>query len=391
MGSAPRKFLFPVNGTGKTKFGERFRENRRHTVFFDSFLSENGDELINYRLAYRVFGQPNPKRDNIVVVFHALTGDANCGGYYDRDGYVPGWWSTLVEKGAIFDRRDYCVICPNHPSSCYGSVGPGDVVVGGKHPLGPDFPPLTTRDITRMHYRLLQWLNIERIKCAIGGSFGGMVVSELIVNYPELAESGVMIAAPIAHNAQALAFNHIQRKCIENDPHYNGGRYYSGPKPNRGLSLARQVGMITYRNPVEFDGRFGRNTQYPSREREKYFQIQSYLEHQGRKLLNRFDANSYIKLTHVMDSHDLSDGSGDFPTALSKIKSNLLLVAIDSDILYPPEEIEKTAELCRSSGVSCRFALIRSIHGHDGFLIEFDQLDRILVRFLGAHSEPKAS
>ena len=218
-----------------------------------------------------------------------------------------------------------------------------------------------------------------------------MVVSELIVHYPELAEAAVMIAAPIAHNAQALAFNHIQRKCIENDPHFNGGRYYSGPLPNRGLSLARQIGMITYRNSGEFDERFGRNTHYSSSERERYFQIQSYLGHQGKKLRNRFDANSYIKLTRVMDTHDLSRGSGDFPKALSKIKSRLLLVAIDSDILYPPQEIEKTAELCKQSDVVCEFALIRSIHGHDGFLIEFEQLNRILVRFFVSLQKSKAS
>ena len=391
MSSAPRKFLFNANDIGKTEFSQRFLEDRMHTVCFDSFLSENGDELINYRIAYRVFGQPNAKRDNIVMVFHGLTGDANCGGYYDRDGYIPGWWDTLVKEGAAFDKKSCCIICPNHPSSCYGSVGPSDFVVGCDHPLGPDFPPLTTRDIAKIHYRLLQWLHLDKLYCIIGGSFGGMVVSELAVNYPDLAESAVMIAAPVAHNAQALAFNHIQRKCIEIDPHFNHGRYYSGPRPNQGLSLARQIGMITYRNSSEFDERFGRDTHYSGNEREKYFQIQSYLEHQGRKLLNRFDANSYIKLTRVMDTHDLSGGSGDFSGMLSKIRSNLLLVAIDSDILYPPGEIREIAELCRQNNVACRYAVIRSLHGHDGFLIEFDQLNRILMDFWETLSKSMAS
>ena len=124
-------------------------------MHFDSFLTENGDELINYRIAYRVFGQPNAKRSNIVVVFHALTGDANCVGYCDADGQVPGWWDSLGREGAIFDKKNYCIICPNHPSSCYGSVGPGDSVVGSDRPLGPDFPVLTTRDIAKTHFRLL--------------------------------------------------------------------------------------------------------------------------------------------------------------------------------------------------------------------------------------------
>ena len=375
------RYLFHTNNSANTPFSERFAENKRHNVVFDRFDSENGDELINYKVGYRVFGQPNAKRDNIILVFHALTGDANCGGYYDNDGYVSGWWDVLFSEKGIFDRRKYCVICPNHPSSCYGSIGPGDMVVGKTKPIGPDFPALTVKDIAKTHYQLMQWLGIEHLYCLIGGSFGGMIVSEFIVNYPQYAKSAVMIAAPIAHNAQALALNHIQRECIENDPNYNQGQYYAESGPNSGLSLARQVGMISYRHSGEFDERFGRTTQYSENEKEKYFQIQSYLEYQGQKLINRFDANSYIKLTRVMDTHDLSHGRESFQNALSHIRCNLLLVAIDSDILYPPEEVRQTAELCQESGVNCQFSLIRSIHGHDGFLIEFEQLNHILDKF----------
>jgi len=391
METQKKQYLFYAGQNSQGNYSDRFQEHKLHHIYFDSFSTEQGSDIRNFRVAYRVFGTPNEKRDNIILVFHALTGDCNCSGYTDADGYKPGWWEPLFSAGKSFDLSKYCIICPNHPGGCYGSIGPTDQLVGTSSPIGPDFPLLTVRDVARGHQLLLQKLNIHQLHCVIGGSFGGMVVSEFIINFPNIAQNAVMIAAPVAHSAQALAMNHIQRKCIENDSNYKGGRYYHGPLPNKGLSLARQIGMITYRNPAEFDSRFGRSPQKINTEKETYFKIQSYLDHQGQKLLNRFDANSYIKLTYTMDEHDISQGSGDFNKAIRKIKSNLLLIAIDSDMLYPPPEMQSIKKFCLKNGVKAKYASIRSINGHDGFLIEHDQLNEIISQFFTKLSNQKAS
>ncbi|GAB4294705.1 MAG: homoserine O-acetyltransferase [Myxococcota bacterium] len=360
----------------------RFAENTLHKIIFKEFITERGDKIVNLRVAYRVFGKPNEAKNNIVLVFHALTGDANCAGYTKEGVKVEGWWEELFEKegGVPLDR--YCVICPNHPSSCYGSSGPSDFEVGGSAPLGPDFPPLNVRDLARVHYELIRRLGIKRLKCVIGGSLGGMIAIEWAVNFPDAAEKVAVIAAPLANNAQALAYNHVQRRCFDIDPNFKGGRYYGGARPDKALSLARQMGMITFRHPGEFARRFGRNTNYPTIERNKYYKIQSYLEHQGEKLLKRFDANSYIKLLELTDAHDISRGTGDFETPLSRVKSELLFVSVDSDVLYPPAEVEEIYNLARSKGAKARYETITSIHGHDGFLIESVQLNTILKGFL---------
>lgn len=391
METQNKQYLFYAGAQNQEQFSNRFQENKLHHVYFDCFTTEQGSDIRNFRIAYRVFGTPNEQRDNIILVFHALTGDCNCGGYTDADGYKPGWWGEFFAAGKIFDPQKYCIICPNHPGGCYGSIGPTDNLVGSNSPIGPDFPLFNVRDVASAHHQLLQKLNIHQLHCVIGGSFGGMVVSEFIINFPDMANNAVMIAAPIAHSAQALAMNHIQRKCIENDSNFKEGRYYHGPLPNKGLSLARQIGMITYRNPAEFDNRFGRSTQNLATEKDTYFKIQSYLDYQGQKLLNRFDANSYIKLTYTMDEHDISHGSGEYNQPVQKIKCDLLLIAIDSDILYPPPEMESFKRFCLKNSVKAKYATIKSLHGHDGFLIEHDQLNEIISQFFSNASDQKAS
>lgn len=391
MESQKRQYLFYAGQKESGNFSSRFEENKLHYMYHDSFITESEADIRNFRVAYRVFGTPNEKKDNIILVFHALTGDCNCSGYSDTDGNKPGWWQEIFAPGKIFDLNKFCIICPNHPGGCYGSIGPTDHLIGTSSPVGPDFPTFSIRDVARAHQLLLTHLNIEMLHTVIGGSFGGMVVSEFIINFPDIAQNAVMIAAPIAHSAQALALNHIQRKCIEMDPNYHDGQYYNGPLPKKGLGLARQIGMITYRNPIEFDERFGRSTQYANDEKETYFEIQSYLDYQGQKLLNRFDANSYIKLTYTMDEHDISHGTGDFNKFIRKITCNLLLIAIDSDILYPPEEMQSFKNFCLKNSVKAKYATIESAHGHDGFLIEYNQLDQIISEFYENVSDQKAS
>ncbi len=359
----------------------RLATNRLHKCNLGRYTTEAGEEIVNLQVAYRVFGTPSPTRDNLVLVFHALTGDANCAGYDDTDGHNPGWWEGVFSPAAALDLSTTCVICPNHPGSCYGSSGPLDRAVGNTRPIGLDFPELTSRDLALIHRELIRYLGIERLKAVIGGSLGGMAALEWAIECPGLAEKVVVIAAPAKSSAQALAFNHLQKKCFELDPSFKQGRYHDGPRPTLALALARQIGMVTYRNPEEFEGRFGR-TLHEQRKDARTYEIQNYLDYQGSKLVQRFDANSYVKLLSVLDEHDISRNRGSRKQALQRISDKLLCVGIDSDILYTAKEVKELYELARQCGVQAHYGELISIHGHDSFLIEYEQLNQLLTEFL---------
>ncbi len=363
-------------------FLQKTAPDRLHKHVLDHFVTEAGDSIANLTLAYRVFGRPNPARDNIVLVFHALTGDANCAGYRGPDGSVAGWWEELFQPGGALDTAKFCVICPNHPLSCYGSSGPISFAVGANEPLGSDFPPFSSRDLARVHGELLRALGIETLFCAIGGSLGGMVALEWALLQPLPTKRCAVLAAPAAGSAQAIAFNHIQKRCFDLDPHFKGGRYYGGPKPKLALSLARQVAMVTYRSPAEFSERFGRETAFSLEKDDRYFEMQSYLDHQGEKLLLRFDPNCYLKLLNVLNEHDIARNRPDLLEMIRKIRTEMLFVGIDSDILYTAEEVERTCRLFSEHGASARYECLHSKYGHDGFLIEFERLGTILHKFL---------
>ncbi len=376
-----RTFALYGESSPSRSFTERLTPGRLHKHRLDDFELESGDRVVNLTIAYRVFGRPSPERDNVVLVLHALTGDANCAGYEGPLGWTPGWWEPLFRPGAPLDTDRYCVICPNHPSSCYGSSGPLDREVGADAPLGLDFPDFTSRDLARVHRELLRALGLIRPALVIGGSLGGMIALEYAASFPEDARRVAVIAAPSAGSAQSLAFSHIQRKCFELDRHFNNGNYYDGPKPVLALSLARQIGMITYRNGGEFAERFGRRLRENADGRAGY-EVESYLDYQGDKLMQRFDPNAYLKLLQVLDGHDIARNCGSVEAALQPVRSEMLFVSIDSDILYTPEEVRHLAEQAQAAGVNVHHETLKSIHGHDAFLIEYRQLHAILAAFL---------
>lgn len=364
-----------------SSFREKTRPDTLHHHVLDKFTTEAGDTIVNLKIAYRVFGKANEKRDNIILVFHALTGDSNCAGYQSPDGFVHGWWEGLFSKQGI-DPDKYCIICPNHPTSCYGSSGPLDKQVGANTPLGQDFPDFSVRDIVNAHGQLIKWLDIKQLHAVIGGSLGGMIALEWAIINPVDTLKSIVIAAPAASNAQSIAFNHIQKKCFEMDPDFKGGNYYNGKRPMLALSLARQIGMITYRSPEEFTKKFGRSLCFCEKETPNYYEIQSYLDYQGEKFFNRFDANSYIKLLTILDEHDVSRDRQSMESALAKIRAQMLFVSIDSDILYPPEDVENLHQMCLEQNIDSHFNCIKSLHGHDSFLIEYDQLTDYVNIFL---------
>jgi len=289
-----------------------------------------------------------------ILVCHALTGSA------DADS----WWRGLFGTGRAFDPASDFIVSSNVLGSCYGTTGPADRPPGGSVPYGPDFPDVTIDDIVRLQALLLDHLDVERLSLVIGGSMGAMQAMQWAATFPERVEAIAPIAVGAAQSAWALALSEAQRAAIVGDPRFRGGRYQPTFPPADGLATARMIAMASYRSPHEFSTRFGR-----VRDGEAYG-VQSYLRHQGRKLVDRFDANSYLTLIAAMDSYDLSD-------QVAKIDTPVLVVGISSDVLYPASEVRALAATLPHA----EFALLNAPQGHDAFLIETAPLNRIVTAF----------
>mgnify|MGYP005840129607 CR=1 FL=1 len=325
-------------------------------------LLESGEMLVNVRVAYRTWGKLNKTGDNAVLICHALTGWA------DADD----WWAGLFGEGKAFDPQTDFIVCSNVLGSCYGTTGPTSInPVTGKV-YGPEFPPITIRDMVRVQAALVEGLGIQRIKLVIGGSLGGMQVLEWALLYPKLVEAIAPFATSGRHSAWCIGLGEAQRQAIYADPKWQGGYYTDEQPPVAGLAAARMIAMSTYRSPASFEVRFGRQLQT-----EREFAIASYLRHQGKKLVNRFDANTYVTLAQAMDRHDVGYQRGEYETVLGAIAQPTLVVAIDSDVLYPPPEQQELAAFIPNA----HLAWLHSLHGHDAFLLDMDVLNNWVVDF----------
>ncbi|AWR86491.1 homoserine O-acetyltransferase MetX [Meiothermus taiwanensis] len=339
------------------------------------FRLEYGGVLPELRMRYETYGQLNFERSNAVLVFHAWTGSAHLAGTYTQEtlrslpkldqAFGPeGWWDELAGPGRMLDTDKYFVICANHIGSCYGSTGPLSQNPETGRPYGPEFPKLTVRDLARAQAKLLDFLGIEKVTL-LGGSLGGMVALEFALLYPERVNKMVVLAAPPVHSPWARAFNRLSREAVLADPGYRGGYYTEQPL---GLQLGRAIAMLSFRSPDSFRLRW---QQHPERG-------ESYVLYQGEKFARRFDANAYLTLSEAMDTHDVGRGRGGLEAALRQLKHiPSLFVGIDTDVLYTAQEVREMAAL--SGGI---YREIHSPHGHDAFLIETDQVERILGDFL---------
>jgi homoserine O-acetyltransferase len=322
---------------------------------------ERGDRLPGARLHYRVLGDPAAGDANgWILVFHALTGSAD----------VNAWWGPLVGPGRPLDTERHPILSANLLGSCYGSTGPA----AWQAEQGRSFPQLTTLDLARAHLALIEHLGIRQIAIATGGSLGGMVAMQWgrVSSVP--VDRIVVFAAPAATSAQAIAWNAAQRMAIEADPRWRGGRYPAGDGPDAGLAAARAIAMITYRSGIEFEQRFGRGS---GRDAGR-FDADHYLRRQGEKLVARFDAASYVSLMQSMDLHDVGN-LGDAAAGTAARVDEIVGVGIDTDILYYPREVRAWVEGYRAAGANARYEEIESVYGHDAFLIEFEQVSRILA------------
>jgi homoserine O-acetyltransferase len=341
------------------------------------FTFECGAVLPEIRIAYETWGELGPAGDNAVLVVHALTGDAHAASGGSSGDPRPGWWEGLIGPGRSIDTSEYFVVCANLMGSCYGSSGPSDPDPATGEPYGSNFPAVTPRDMARAQRVLLDHLGVKSLALVLGGSLGAMVVWEFIAEYPGLARAAAPIAGAPRTSPWAVAFNSVARQAIEQDPGWKGGRY-SDAGPVGGLSLARQIAMITYRTGELFESRFGREREDASPsgawEAGNRFQVERYLDHQGRKLVSRFDARNYLALTRAMDLHDLSRARGTLPAALSRIDSRVHCVGIDTDVLFRAEEMRRAADDLVALGRTARYEEVVSPYGHDAFLVEVDQV-----------------
>jgi homoserine O-acetyltransferase len=356
-------------------------------AFSSPFELESGAILPSLDVAYTVHGALNVEGTNAVLVCHALTGHAHAAdsppGSPDR---VEGWFNGIIGPGKALDTSRYAVICSNILGSCYGSTGPVSMNPATGKRYGKDFPQVNVRDMVRAQKLLLDRLGVRKVVSVLGGSLGGMQALEWGVLFPDVVESVIPIAASARHSAWCVGISETQRLAIMSDPAWRGGAYDT--QPERGLAIARAIAMIWYRSQPSFESRFGGHpaggnaagsrirlfTEFPMDHA-----VESYLRYQGQKLVDRFDANTYLVLTRAMDLHDLGSGRGGVQRALENFGPRLLAVGISSDILYPPDEQRFIA----SAVPRGRYVELESPHGHDAFLIEFEAMNRILKEFLG--------
>lgn len=347
-------------------------------VLDEQLLLESGRTLTGPTLHYAVYGKLSAARDNAVLICHALSGSAR----------VADWWPEIFAPGGLLSLEHDFVICINLLGSCYGSTGPGSVDPATGVVYGPDFPLVSIRDNVRAQSRLLDSLGIRRLRLVLGGSIGGMQALEWAIHDPDRVERAAIIAvAPVS--AMGLALNHLQRQAIQNDPDWDGGYYLPQRPPRQGLSLARQIAMLSYKSSELFDERFSRN---PNRNGENpwgldgqgggliggRFDIAGYLDYQGERFNERFDANSYLAILRTMDTWDPVNGHASPNAAFGGIRARLTFLGISSDWLFPAQSVLKFADLIRAAGAQAEYREMISSHGHDAFLADQADLVRLL-------------
>jgi homoserine O-acetyltransferase len=366
-----------------------------------------GRELHPIRVAYETYGALSPRRDNAILVCHALSGDAHAAGFStaaaqqstrdgfgaeDRDGEAGkglGWWDGMIGPGKAFDTDRYFVISTNLLGGCRGTTGPSSPDPATGTPYGPDFPVITVADMVRTEHAFLEELGIERLAAVAGGSLGGMQAFEWAIMFPDQVDAVVAIASTHALHPQGVAWNAIAREAIMRDPAWQAGRYYGTPDaPNAGMGVARMIGHVTYLSAASLDEKFGRRLQFAQDLRytitEPEFEVESYLRHQADSFVKRFDANTYLYTSRALTYFDLAreHGRGSLVRALEAVRARTLLISFSSDWLYPPSGARDIEQALRGHGKPVELHVIDAPYGHDCFLLEEAQQTPIIRRFI---------
>lgn len=367
-----------------------FVEKRSATLFVppNPLHLAGGGELGPVTVSYETYGELSPQRDNAIFVCHALTGDAHVAGWHTPQDRKPGWWDEFVGPGKGLDTNRYFVICANVLGGCQGTTGPRSLNPQNGEPYGLNFPFMTVGDMVEVHAELVRSLGITKLLSIVGGSLGGMQVLEWTARYPAMIQSAVCMASAAKLTAQGIAFNAVGRRAICTDPNFHGGQYYDKPQgPNVGLALARMVAHITYLSDASIEMKFSRRLQAGDKlsydmMRQIEFQVESYLHYQGKRFIERFDANSYLYLTRAMDYFDLADGRGSVAQALSQTNARFLVTSYTSDWLFPTSQSKELVRAMIEARRHVTFIELESSYGHDAFLIEFEWLERLVRPFL---------
>ena len=371
----------------------------------DALPLDGGQTLAGVRIAYETYGTLNAARDNAILVCHATTGDQHVASPHPITG-KPGWWARMVGPGKPIDTDRFFVVCPNVLGSCMGTTGPASFAADGL-PWAMRFPVITIRDMVRAHVALLEALGIARLYAVIGGSMGGMQALSLAVNWPDIPERVLVIAATAAMPAQNIAFQEVGRQAIMADPAWAEGAYYASPQsPDAGLSVARMVAHVTYLSEATLSEKFGRRLHERATKSFGFdadFQVESYLRYQGSVFTERFDANSYLYITRAMSYFDLgeewalehgdaADGAHEAPAldnhgarlakAFAASRARFCIVSFDTDWLYPTAESKKMVHALSAAGAPVSFVELSAPYGHDSFLLEVPALDSVVTGFL---------
>src|SRR5579872_4321057 len=367
-----------------------------------------GRELPAVRVAYETYGALSPRRDNVILVCHALSGDAHAAGFSpaaaaqstrdgfgadDRDGTAGkglGWWDGMIGPGKAFDTDRFFVVSTNLLGGCRGTTGPSSLDPATGRPYGSDFPVITVADMVRTERAVLEELGVHRLAAVAGGSLGGMQAFEWAILFPDQVDAVVAIASTHALQPQGIAWNAIAREAIMRDPAWQGGHYYgTGAAPDAGMGVARMVGHVTYLSAAALNDKFGRRLQFADNIRytitEPEFEVESYLRHQADSFVKRFDANTYLRMSRALTYFDLARqyGGGSLSRALAGVRARTLLISFSSDWLYPPSGSAAVAEALRALGKPVESHVIQAPYGHDCFLLEEARQTPIIQRFLG--------
>ena len=338
---------------------------------------EKGGSLAPFQVAYETWGELDAERQNAVLVLHALTGDSHAAGPGSPGHPWRGWWDGVIGPGKAIDSGRWFVVCPNVLGGCQGTTGPSSLAPDGM-PYGSRFPLITVRDQVAAEVALADALGIDRWAAVIGGSMGAMRALEWAVAYPDRLNAAVLLATGAYASAEQIALCAIQIHAMRSDPKFKGGDYYGAPGegPHEGMGLARRIGHLSYRNELGLHERFGREPQHDEDPFEGgRYAVESYLDHQADKLARRFDANSYIVLSEAMNHHDGGRGRGGVANALGNVTADVTVAGIDSDRLYP---LRLQGELAALLPARPEVAVVPSLHGHDGFLIETEHVGKVV-------------
>lgn len=338
--------------------------------------------LDNIQIAYETYGELNQNGDNAILVLHALTGDAHAAHFNSENDKKPGWWDTMIGPDKAFDTNKYFVICSNVLGGCKGTTGPSSINPKTGKPYALNFPVITISDIVKIQKELLDFLGVKKAIVA-GGSMGGMQAIEWSIAYPSMVKSAIIIACAPRLSAQGIAFNAVARNAILSDKNFNNGEYYDKELPEQGLGIARMVGHITYLCEEAMHRKFGRDFKdKPSFDFGIDFQVESYLEHQGRIFVDRFDANSYLYITKALDYYDPARVYGSLKEAFKYTNAKFLIISFSSDWLFSTQQAKTMVDALIQNDKEVSFIELKSTCGHDAFLIEWEKQTKIIKSFL---------